>query len=151
MFEQLMDLVKQHSGEAIVNNPDVPNEQNEAVTQAAGTSIMDSLKNLASSGGISQLTNLFHSQNSGQDVSDHPVTQTVSSDLVSNLMSKFGLSSDKASGIANSLVPDIMSKLGGGSGGFDLQGMLNGLGGGALDRNHDGKVDMGDIKGLFGG
>ena len=46
MFEQLQDLIKQNSGAAIVNNPDVPNEQNEAVEAAAGSSVMDSLKNM---------------------------------------------------------------------------------------------------------
>jgi hypothetical protein len=46
MFEQLQDLIKQNSGEAIVNNPDVPNEQNEAVEAAAGSSVISSLKNM---------------------------------------------------------------------------------------------------------
>ena len=31
MFEQLTELVKQYGGDAVVNNPAVLNEQNEAV------------------------------------------------------------------------------------------------------------------------
>lgn len=156
MFEQLMDLVKQHAGGAINNNPDVPNEQNEAVTTAAGGSIMDTLKSLVSGGGASQLTDLFHSQSTGQDVSDHPVTQTVTSDLISNLMNKFGFNSDQAGGIANNLVPKVINSLthktnDPNDSSFDLQGILSSLGGGLLDRNHDGKVNMGDITSAFGG
>ena len=156
MFEQLMDLVKQHAGGAIEKNPDVPNEQNEAVTTAAGGSIIDSLKSLVSGGGLSQLTNLFHSQSTGQDVSDHPVTQTVSSDLISNLMNKFGFNSNRAGGIANNLVPKVLNSLAGktndpNDSSFNLQGILSSLGGGILDRNHDGQVNMGDITSAFGG
>ena len=33
MFDQLSELVKQFGGEAVVNNPAVPNEQNDAVMQ----------------------------------------------------------------------------------------------------------------------
>ena len=36
MFDQLSELVKQFGGEAVVNNPAVPNEQNDAVMQEAG-------------------------------------------------------------------------------------------------------------------
>ncbi len=173
MFEQLMDLVKQNSNEAIVNNPDVPNEQNEAVTSTATSSIMDSLKGMLSGNGASSVMNLFHGDNSGKDLTDHPVTQNVSSDLVSNLMSKFGFSSDKASGIAGSLVPMIINKLvhktndpndssfdissifsslsGGKTGGMDIGGMISKFGGSGLDKNHDGKVDLSDLTAAFSG
>ena len=40
MFDQLSELVKQFGGEAVVNNPAVPNEQNDAVMQEAGGSIL---------------------------------------------------------------------------------------------------------------
>lgn len=154
MFEQLLDLVKQHGSAAITNNPDVPNDQNEAVAQTATTSIMDTLKNMVSGGGLSSITNLFHSQSSGRDVSDHPVTQNVSSDLVTNLMNKFGFSSDKASGIANSLVPTIMNKLTGkandpNDSSFSLQGIISSLTGGGGAAGGGGGI-MDKIEGLFG-
>ena len=62
MFEQLMDLVKQNSGEAVVNNSAVPNEQNEEVMSAASGSIMDSLKGMMSGGGAANVLNLFNNQ-----------------------------------------------------------------------------------------
>ncbi len=46
MFEQLMDLIKENSQEAVVSNPDVPNEHNEAVIQEAGNSITSTLQSM---------------------------------------------------------------------------------------------------------
>lgn len=172
MFEQLMDLVKQNSQEAIVNNPAVPNEQNEAVMETAGTSIMSTLQGMLSNGNASSVLNLFN-QNKTEDVSNHPVTQAASSNLVSTLMSKFGISGDKAGGIAGMLLPMIMSKLvkktndsndssfdiqsifnslsGGKTGGMDIGSMVSKFGGNALDKNGDGKVDLSDLTAAFSG
>lgn len=173
MFEQLMNLVKQHSGEAVINNPDVPNEQNEEVMSAASGSIMDTLKGMMSGGGAANVLNLFNNQNSGADVSNHPVTQNVSSNLVSTLMNKFNLSGDKAGGIASMLIPMVMSKLvsktnDSNDSSFNIQGIFNSLsgnktsgmdvgslvsqfGGNALDRNQDGKVNLADLTAAFSG
>jgi Ca2+-binding EF-hand superfamily protein len=172
MFEQLMDLVKQNSQEAIVNNPAVPNEQNDAVMETAGSSIMSTLQGMLSGGGASSVLNLFNQGNQA-DVSNHPVTQAASSNLVSTLMSKFGISGDKAGGIASMLLPVIMSKLvnktndsndnsfniqgifnslsGGKTGGMDIGSLVSQFGGNALDKNHDGKVDLSDLTAAFSG
>lgn len=173
MFEQLMDLVKQNSGEAVVNNSAVPNEQNEEVMSAASGSIMDSLKGMMSGGGAANVLNLFNNQNSGADVSNHPVTQNVSSNLVSTLMSKFGIGGDKAGGIASMLIPIVMSKLvsktndsndssfnvqgifnslsGNKTSGMDIGSLVSQFGGNALDKNHDGKVNLADLTAAFSG
>ncbi len=172
MFEELLNLVKQQSGDAIVNNPAVPNEQNEEVMNAASGSIMDSLKGMMSGGGAANVLSLFN-QNNSNDVTNHPVTQNVSSNLVTTLMNKFGLDSNKAGGIASSLIPMVMSKLvsktndsndssfnlqgilssigGTGAGGMDIGGLLSKFGGNALDKNHDGQVNMADLTAAFTG
>jgi len=173
MFEQLMNLVKQHSGEAVINNPAVPNEQNEEVMSAASGSIMDTLKGMMSGGGAANVLNLFNNQNNGADVSNHPVTQNVSTNLVSTLMNKFNIGGDKAGGIANMLIPMVMSKLvsktnDSNDSSFNIQGIFNSLssnktsgmdigslvsqfGGNALDRNNDGKVNLADLTAAFSG
>ncbi len=173
MFEQLMNLVKQNSGEAIINNPAVPNEQNEEVMNAASGSIMDTLKGMMSGGGAANVLNLFNRQNTNADVSNHPVTQNVSSNLVSTLMSKFGIGGDKAGGIASMLIPMVMSKLvsktnDSNDNSFDVQGIFNSLsgnktsgmdvgslvskfGGNGLDKNNDGKVNLADLTAAFSG
>ncbi len=172
MFNQLMNLVKQYSGDAVINNPAVPNEQNDAVMSTASGSIMDTLKGIMSGGGAASVLNLF-SQNTNEDVTNHPVTQNVSSNLVTTLMNKFGFDSDKASGIASSVIPMVMSKLvsktnNSNDNSFDLQGIFNSLsdnktggmdisglvskfGGNALDTNHDGKLNLADLTAAFNG
>lgn len=172
MFDQLMNLVKQYSGDAVINNPAVPNEQNDAVMSTASSSIMDTLKGMMSGGGAASVLNLF-SQNTNEDVTNHPVTQNVSSNLVTTLMNKFGFDSDKASGIASSVIPMVMSKLvsktnNSTDNSFDLQGIFNSLsdnktggmdigsllskfGGSSLDKNNDGQVNLADLTAAFSG
>jgi hypothetical protein len=175
MFEQLLDLVKGHSQEAIVNNPDVPNEHNEAVQHEATNSITSTLQSLLAGGGAASVLNLFSQQNTGTDINNHPVAQSMSSNLVSSLMSKFGIGGQQAGGIASMLLPMVLSKLVGGasnnnnaSGGLNIQSIFNSLSGGntggmdigslvskfggnALDKNHDGHVDLADLTAAFAG
>ena len=63
MFEQLTDLVKQFGGDAVVNNPAVPNEHNEAVMNEASASILDGLKGMVANGNVSDLAGLFQGDN----------------------------------------------------------------------------------------
>ena len=59
MFENLLNLVKEHAGEAIVKNPTIPNEKNDAAINTAAGGIMDQLKNLAANGGIDRGPKVF--------------------------------------------------------------------------------------------
>jgi hypothetical protein len=59
MLENLRDLVKQHAGDAIKNNPAIPNEKNEEVVDLASNSIVTGLKNAVSQGDLSDLMNMF--------------------------------------------------------------------------------------------
>jgi hypothetical protein len=177
MFEQLLDLVKGHSQESIVNNPDVPNEHNEAVQQEATSSIMSTLQSMLGSGGngAAQVLNLFNQTNSGTDINNHPVAQSMSSNLAGNLMSKFGIGGNQASGIVGMLLPMVLNKLiggatnnnagggglniqsifnslsGGKTGGMDIGSLVSQFGGNALDKNHDGRVDLADLTAAFSG
>jgi hypothetical protein len=176
MFEQLLQLVQGNAQEAVVNNPAVPNEHNEAVVHEATNSITSTLQGLLGSGGngVAQVLNLFNSQNANQDVSNHPVAQSMSSNLVSTLMSKFGIGGQQAGGIASALLPMVLSKLvggasagnaggglniqsifnslsGGKTGGMDIAGLVSQFGGNMLDKNHDGHVDLADLVSAFSG
>ena len=52
MFEQLLNLVKEHWTDAVVKNNAVPNEINDNVMSEASTSILDGLKDMVSQGKI---------------------------------------------------------------------------------------------------
>ncbi|MEP6711235.1 MAG: DUF937 domain-containing protein [Ferruginibacter sp.] len=132
MLEQLMDLINQHSQEAVVNNPDVPNEQNAAVTQEAGSTIMSTLQSMLAGGRANDVLSLF--SNKTGDVSTHPVTQEISGNFITNLMSKFGLNGRQAGGIASALLPMVLSKLvhktnDPADGSFNIQNIFNSLSG----------------------
>lgn len=151
MFDQLMELVRESGQQTVVENPEVPNEHNDAVMQEASSSIYSGLQNMMQTGGPGALKGLFEGVQSGDN--NHPAVQQVANQFSGNLMQKFGLGSGAAKSIAISLIPMVLGKLmnrskgaspdsgfsignilgslmGGSGGGGMLGGMLGGLGGG---------------------
>ncbi|MEO5944378.1 MAG: hypothetical protein ABIP30_10090 [Ferruginibacter sp.] len=149
MLEELMDLIKQNSQQAVVENPAVPNDQNAAVMQETGSTIMSTLQSMLASGKANEVMSLFSGQ--GGNVNDHPVTQNISGNLISNLMSKFGLNGQQAGGIVSSILPMILSKLVNktndtNDGSFNIQSIFNSLSGGST-----GGIDIQSILSKFTG
>lgn len=148
MFENLLNLVKEHAGDAIVNNPAIPNEKNDAAIETAAGGIMNHLKGLASSGGMAQITNMFN----GGNIASNPEIGKISNNVASELMNKFGISSEQAGGIVQKLIPTVMSGLvtktnDPNDKSFDLQGIMGSLIGG----NAGGIGGMlNKVKGMFG-
>lgn len=171
MLDNLLDLVKQHAGSSILNNPEVPNDKNEAAIAAAGQGITGGLQQLLSQGGgIKDVMSLF---SGNHDISSsNPAVQQVSGNVVQNLMDKIGLNQQQASSVAGGLVPDVLKNLvnktndpndssfdiqgifnslsGGGTSGMNVQNLLNKFKGG-LDRDGDGDVDLQDLTAAFSG
>ena len=162
MFEQLTELVKQYGGEAVVNNPAVPNDQNDAVMNEASSSIVDGLKNMVANGNVSELAELFQ----GKSGSSSPVVKNLIEQVSGNLGSKFGLSSEASTGVAHNLIPqvleslvnkakdpndsslniqDIINSISGGNGGGLMEAVSKYGGQFGLDQDGDGKVGMSDV------
>lgn len=170
MLDQLMNLVKQHAGDAIINNPAIPNERNEEAIHETSSSIAGGLQNMLKGGNITDLMNMFSGKH---DAVNNPVTNNISGGLIENLMNKFNLDKGAASNIAGNLVPDVMKKLvhktndpgdssfdiqgifnnlsGGSTSGFNVQGLLNKFKGAGMDKDGDGDVDMQDLMKLVSG
>ena len=170
MLDQLMNLVKQHAGDAIVNNPAIPNERNEEAIAETSNSIAGSLQNMFSGGGVKDILKMFSGHH---DAASNPVTSNVSGGLIQNLMDKFNLDKNAASGVADKLVPDVMKKLvhktndpndssfdiqgifnklsGGSAAGINVQGLLNKFKGGGLDQDGDGDTDLQDLMKVVSG
>lgn len=169
MFEQLTQLVQQYGGSAVVNNPAVPNEHNEAVISETSTSIFAGLQKIASEGGGEQLASLF----SGKSPIDssNPVVQQITQQLSGSLGEKFGLSSDASSGVAAGMIPQILGSLVNkakdpNESGFQITDIIASISGNSgqasgimetinkygmqfgLDQNNDGKVDVADAMAL---
>ncbi|MES2566153.1 MAG: DUF937 domain-containing protein [Bacteroidota bacterium] len=103
MFDNLLKLVKDHAGDAIINNPAIPNEKNDAAIETTTNSIVDTLKAQASAGNVSSLTNLLKGKST-----EAPLASSIQSKVVDNLMKKFGIDNTQASQIASTLVPKVM-------------------------------------------
>lgn len=170
MLDQLTNLVRQYAGDAIVNNPAIPNARNnEAVNEASG-SIAGGLQDILSGGGAQDILKMFSGK---QSISNSPVTSTISVGFIQNLMNKFGLDESAASGIANNLVPNVMQGLvqktndpndssfdiqgifnglsGGSTSGFNVEALLNKFKGAGLDQDGDGDTDLQDLAKMVSG
>lgn len=138
MLDQLMQLIQQSSQEPVINNPEVPNETNEAVMQEAQDTIANGLRGLADTGDLQALA---AAAAQGNNINEEPAVQRLSGDLSGNLMQKLGLNSGVAKMIAAAVIPMVLGKLlkGAGSstsagaqqgGGFDIGDLLSSITGG---------------------
>jgi len=166
MFEQLTQLVQQYGGDAVVNNPAVPNEHNEAVIGETSNSIFAELQKIASEGGAEQLAGLFNGTSAIDN--SNPVVKQITQQLSGSLGEKFGLSSETSSGVAASMIPQILSSLVNkakdpNDNSFNISDIISSISGNSgqasnimdtiskygmqfgLDQNADGKVDVADV------
>ena len=146
MLEDLINLVKEHAGNAIVNNPAVPDQHNDAAIAATAGSIMDTLKQHASGGGLESIMQMF--QGGGSAAGSSGISSMIQSGVVSTLASKFGIDQSAAGGIAQSLIPNVMNSLVNktndpNNSTFNLQSVMGALGGGGASGI------MGTISNLF--
>jgi hypothetical protein len=148
MLKNLLELVKENAGEAIINNPAIPNEKNNAAIETATNALFKSLQGTAKSGGVNSIKGLFQD---GGDSSSSPVMKNISSNVSGELMKKFGLNKGAASSIVAMLIPIVMSKLvkktnDPKDSSFNLDEIIGSLAGG------QGKLGgiLGSLKGLLG-
>ena len=134
MLENLLNLIKEHAGSSIINNPAIPNERNEEAIATTGNSIASGLQNLLGGGGLQDVLKLFGGQG-GEVNNNHPVVQSLSGNVIQDLMKKFNLDHGAASNIAGGLVPNVLQNLvkktnDPADNSFDIQGIFNSLSGG---------------------
>lgn len=144
MFENLLNLVKENAGDAIVSNPAIPNEKNDEAISTTTNSIVDALKSQVTSGNLSSVMEMFN----GGNAAASPVNSAVHTNVVTDLMKKFGIDNAQATNIASSLLPKVMEQFVSKTNdpndkGFDLSGIVSSLGGSGTDGL------LGKIKGMF--
>ena len=168
MFDKLIDLVRQNAGDGILNNNAIPNEKNEQAVQGAGNSIIATLQSALASGKIKDVLGYFNGGGT-----DARIVQEATGNYANELQQSMGLNETEANNASRMVIPqtmnqlaaktadpsdksfniqDIFNKLSGGkTGGMDIQALLNRFGGGKLDKDGDGDVDMQGLTSMFSG
>ena len=59
MLEQISALVKQYGKEVVIDNPDIPNEENNAVLAEATSTITGGMQNMLAGGGLQDIISMF--------------------------------------------------------------------------------------------
>ena len=173
MLENLFNLIKEQGVNDVINNPVIPNEKNDAVIGDATSSVAESFQGVLAGGGLQNILSLFGgNQNSGSASSllNNPIVGNIITSFTNKLTANHGISGDQASGIANNLIPGVISSLisktnnpndssfdinsiigsltggtTGSGGGIDLQGLMGKFTSSGLDANGDGHVGLDDI------
>jgi len=141
MFDNLLDLVKQNAGSAIINNAAIPNQHNDDAINTATNSIMNTFTQQASGGNMNQILNMFQ-QGATQN---NPVVNCVQQNVSGDLAKKFNLNSNQANGIAQQLIPQVLNQLvqktnDPKDSSFDINGIMGAIGG-----------NSGGLGGMLGG
>lgn len=114
MLDDLFALVKGFAGDAVVNNPDVPNEHNDAVVAEATNTVAGGLQNMVAGGGLQNIISMFSGggqQVGGKGILSNPIVNMMIGHFAKKLMSKYNLGSNQASSVANDLIPNVMNGL----------------------------------------
>ncbi len=117
MLEELFNLVKGSADDAVINNPDVPNDQNNEVVAEATNTVASGLRNMVAGGGLQNILSLFsnNNQQSGGGASNgllsNPIVNMMIGHFAGKLMSKFNLGGQQANNVATSLIPNVISNL----------------------------------------
>ncbi|MFN8343580.1 MAG: hypothetical protein U0X91_01165 [Spirosomataceae bacterium] len=112
MLEQLMGLIQDHSQEAIVNNPAIPNQYNNDAMQTVMQSVMGGLQNEAQGGNLGGLMGLLSGQSGkGGNLMNNPIVAGIAQNAIGSLMQKFGLSNSTAANVIAQVLPGVLSSM----------------------------------------
>ncbi len=167
MLEQISELVKQYGQETVVNNPDVPNEENNAVLAEATNTITGGMQNMLAGGGLQDIISMFtgggnnqsNTQNGGiGGLLKNPVVSMMVGHLISKLVGKFNMSPAQASNISNNLIPNVLNGLvtrtksnDPTNDAFDLNDLIGSLTGGNTATSGSGGFNFQDLVSQFTG
>ena len=110
MLENIFQMIKDFGQDQVVANPEIPNEQNEAVMAEASHAVAGTLQTELAKGNIAGVMNMFGS-NSSTDIMGNPVAQNMQAGFMDNISSKLGINKNVAAGLAATLIPMVLSKL----------------------------------------
>lgn len=107
MFEKLFLLVKNNAGKAVMECPEIPEKDREAVINEASSSIIEVLKGQIESGRLKDLVKYFQFP----DIYKNPLITSVVNKFANKLNRFYGIEPISALRISNSLIPPVMLEL----------------------------------------
>lgn len=115
MLDQLFNIVKNFGQDAVVNNPDVPNEHNENVMADATSTVAGGLRNIVAGGGFQSILDLFKGAAGGSggasSIASNPIVSMMTGHFIDKLINKYNLSPSAASSVAGKLIPQTVNSL----------------------------------------
>ena len=160
MLEELFNLVKGTASDSVINNPDVPNEQNDEVVAEATNTVASGLRNIVAGGGLQNLISLFTGGNRQQGNSgllSNPIVNMMIGHFAAKLMSKFNLGGQQANNVASNLIPSVIGNLVNktndpNDNSFSLEKLLSSITGGQTEQvAQESGINIGDILSKFSG
>jgi hypothetical protein len=112
MLEELFNLIKGNASESVINNPDVPNEHNDAVVAEATNTVASGLQNSVSGGGLNDLLSMFGGTGTNKSsLLSNPAVMAMITQFAGTLMNKFNMNPAQANQVSGNLIPDALSNL----------------------------------------
>lgn len=144
MLEELFNLVKASASESVINNPDVPNEQNNEVVAEATNTVASGLRNMVAGGGLQNILSLFGGKGNNQQqgsggLLSNPIVSMMIGHFAGKLMSKFNMGGQQANNVATNLIPSVIGNLvnktnDSNDSSFSLEKLLNSITGGQSEQ-----------------
>jgi uncharacterized protein YidB (DUF937 family) len=110
MLDQLVKLVEQNAGKAIVQNDAIPNQFNNAAIQEVAGGIFNAMKGQVAQGNLQQVVSMFQKSGGASAMANNPMVKQMISSIAQNLASKFGVSPQAATSIVSGLLPTVMNQ-----------------------------------------
>lgn len=120
MLDQLINLVRKFGKDTIIENPEIPNEQNEEVIADATKTIGSGFQNMMAGGGFGSILDLFKGgSNSGKSNSGggiagllkNPIVAMMIGYFTNKLVSKYKMAPASASNVSGNLIPNVLNGL----------------------------------------
>jgi hypothetical protein len=149
MLDQLVKLVEQNAGKAIVQNNAIPNQFNNAAIEEVAGGIFNAMKGQVAQGNMQQVVSMFQGGVNQSSLANNPMVKQMIASVAGNFASKFGVSSAQAQSIVSNLLPVVMNQFikktnDPQDNSFDLTNMMRGMSG-------NNNLDVGSIIGQLAG
>ena len=111
MLKELFELVKGQATETVINNPAIPNDQNDEVVAEATNTVASGLRNIVAGGGVQSLLGLFTGGNDKKSLLSNPIVSMMMGHFAGKLMNKFNMNNTQANSLSGNLIPSVLGSL----------------------------------------